>query len=84
MLFRSAPLASGPVAKRCAQTVAPMSRIIQTSEGKQVVLSSDLGSIWLKLYADKGLKGIGLTPDQAEEIGLTLWQMGRKAKRSRS
>jgi hypothetical protein len=57
--------------------------IVDLSAGKQVVVSRDPRSpdTWLQLCANNGSLGVSLTPEQAMEIGLTLFQMGRRGKR---
>jgi hypothetical protein len=52
-------------------------------DGGQVVVSSDMGKIRLSLWACRGSLGKEMSPEQAEEIGLTLYCLGRKAKRAR-
>jgi hypothetical protein len=56
-------------------------KVIELGEGKQIVGSSDQGVIWTQLFANKGSLGVQLTPEQAMEYGLWLWQSGRRAKR---
>jgi hypothetical protein len=58
--------------------------ILELSAGKQVIANNDPRSpdTWLQLCANKGSLGVSLTPDQAMEIGLALFQMGRRAKRA--
>jgi hypothetical protein len=55
---------------------------VDLDNGKQVVVNRDLGKLWLQLFSNRGSLGVELTPEQAEEIGLILWQMGRRAKRA--
>jgi hypothetical protein len=58
--------------------------ILDLGPGKQVVVTSDprASDIWLQICANKGSLGVALPPEQAMEIGLALFQMGRRAKRS--
>jgi hypothetical protein len=58
--------------------------IIEPGPGKQVVVTSDprISDIWLQICANGGSLGVALPPEQAMEIGLALFQMGRRAKRS--
>jgi hypothetical protein len=51
--------------------------ILDLPDGKQIIISSDLGKIHLSLWAYRGSMGIELTPDQAKELGLVLFRMGR-------
>jgi hypothetical protein len=52
-------------------------------DGKQIVVNSDLGTIRLSLWAYRGSLGVSLTPDQAKELGLALWQIGRRKPAAR-
>lgn len=58
--------------------------ILDLGPGKQVVVTSDprVSDIWLQICANGASKGVALPPEQAMEIGLALFQMGRRAKRS--
>jgi hypothetical protein len=56
---------------------------VDLDNGKQAVVNRDLGKLWLQLFANRGSLGVELTPEQAEEIGLILWQMGRRARRAK-
>jgi hypothetical protein len=55
---------------------------IDLGEGKQIVLSADLGRLWTQIFANRGSLGVELTPEQAMEYGLALWLMGRRERRS--
>jgi hypothetical protein len=56
--------------------------ILELSDGKQIVVSSDLGQMRLSLWANRGCLGVELPHDVAEELGLSLYFMARKAKRA--
>lgn len=47
-------------------------------DGKQFIVGIGRAKIW----AHGGGLGVDLTPEQQQEIGLTMWQLGRKAKRN--
>jgi hypothetical protein len=57
--------------------------IVELAPGKQAIVSRDPRSpdTWLQLLANNGSLGVSLTPEQAMEIGLALFQMGRRGKR---
>jgi hypothetical protein len=55
--------------------------ILQLEDGKQIVVISDRGQVRLSLWACKGSLGVELPPDVAQELGLMLFQSGRRAKR---
>jgi hypothetical protein len=70
---------------RLATGIAEEDRVIlDLGPGKQVVVTSDprVSDIWLQICANKGSLGVALPPDEAMEIGLALFQMGRRAKRT--
>jgi hypothetical protein len=58
--------------------------ILELSPGKQVIVNNDPRSTdtWLQLCANKGSLGVSLTPEEAQELGWTLFRMGRRAKRA--
>jgi hypothetical protein len=51
-------------------------------DGKQVIVTRDSRSpdVWIQLCANKGSLGVSLTPEQAKELGLALFQMGRRKR----
>jgi hypothetical protein len=55
--------------------------ILELEDGKQIVVISDRGQVRLSLWACKGNLGVELPPDVAQELGLMLFQSGRRAKR---
>jgi hypothetical protein len=57
--------------------------ILELPDGKQVVVTRDRRTphTWLQICAYGASLGIELTPAQAMEIGLALFQMGRRGKR---
>jgi hypothetical protein len=70
------PAAAMPTVRQLAIREAGEGMILDL-DGKQIVISSDLGKIRLSLWAYRGSMGIELTPDQAKELGLLLFRMGR-------
>jgi hypothetical protein len=47
-------------------------------DGRQVVVANGR----LMLWANRGCLGVQMTLEQQEELGLTMWAMARKARRS--
>jgi hypothetical protein len=55
--------------------------ILELAPCKQVVNKDPRSpDIWLQVYANGGSLGLSLTPDQAKELGLVLFQMGRRKR----
>jgi hypothetical protein len=54
---------------------------LDLGDGKQITGSSDLNLIWTQIWANKGSLGVALTPEQAMEYGLWLFQEGRRVRR---
>jgi hypothetical protein len=56
--------------------------ILDLDSGKQIIVTRDPRSpdVWLQLCANKGSLGVSLTQDQAKELGLVLFQMGRRKR----
>jgi hypothetical protein len=48
--------------------------VFDLGDGKQVVL----GHGRIQLWVNRGCLGVELTPDQEKEIGLAMWQSGRR------
>lgn len=45
--------------------------------GKQVIVANGR----LMLWANRGCLGVQMTPEQMQDVGLALWQIGRKMNR---
>jgi hypothetical protein len=50
--------------------------------GRQVIVSSDLGKIRISLWANRGSLGTELTPEQAMQVAGDLIYAARKARKA--
>jgi hypothetical protein len=55
---------------------------IPLGNGKHATIDAHSDHIWHTIYNGVGAT-VGLTPEQAMEVGLTLWQLGRRVKKGR-
>lgn len=56
--------------------------MIDLPDGKQVVVRSDLGTIRLQLWANKGSLGVEIAPEQAMRLAGELIHAARRARQS--
>jgi hypothetical protein len=54
---------------------------VDLSGGRQVVVSADLGTIRMSLWANRGCLGTEITPNDALEIAALLILAAKKAKK---
>jgi hypothetical protein len=53
---------------------------VDLKNGRQVIVSADLGTIRMTLWANRGSLGLQLTPEEAFEVAAMLIGAARKAK----
>jgi hypothetical protein len=58
-----------------------MTTVIQFDDGREIVVSSDLGKIRITIWANKGCLGTELPSEIAMEAAAALIKAVRKAKR---
>lgn len=52
--------------------------IVQLGEGKEVVVSGDLGKPFIKIHAFGGSLGVELTKEQAIAVSKALWYAAKR------
>lgn len=55
-----------------------MTKLIPIGD-KSINISSDMGKLWLQIFANRGSLGIELTPEQAKQIASELFYRARRA-----